>query len=555
MDRGLLDGIGSRGMSVGRVKTHADSRHHGVRSAGEQFEHRRGVGLVMGLAEDLAVDDHRRVGREHDRPWSTHRSGLLASEPGHVVGGGFSRPCRLVDVGRLDREVEREAFEQLPASRRAGGEHQEGRGHSPILASRGRSDTSRGHGTRTVGAIDEHDDDDRLLIPLPGDETDEDIRPDEFAPTTGFLRAGTEDRGLPRFEPGPPWSYDEADERAHEFLDVLATDRPVEYHDDPVEQARANGLMILFGHAENEAFATLLARMPAPRAEAWLELMSGGASSEAFGPLTLQEKLDEHQVDEALQAGRKQRIVNLIAAAVVVVVAVGGGIAAWALLLDGDDRTEGALQFDTVDEDPAVASVEGGPPVAEPLLVEVLDEAVVVVEGAGDRETRVALAPTDAHRQLPGALAASLFQYAAAGQLVVAGPAGFIDDICLRASVVTSDLRPLDTVWFGDCASPIGRPATVGCLGADAVLLALRIPPGEVELPEGGTGFADAVRIQSLTEDVEGHEVVSVRATISVPADSDIVIPRFGGEIGADITFDLGDDRRGTCKLTGDFPL
>ena len=63
------------------------------------------------------------------------------------------------------------------------------------------------------------------------------------------------------------------------------------------------------------------------------------------------------------------------------------------------------------------------------------------------------------------------------------------------------------------------------------------------------------MRIQSLTDEVEGHEVVSVRATISVPVDSDVVIPRFGGEIGAAVAFDLGDERRGTCELTGDFPL
>ena len=235
------------------------------------------------------------------------------------------------------------------------------------------------------------------------------------------------------------------------------------------------------------------------------------------------------------------------------VVVTGGAIIAWTLLTAEDERVEGALQFDDIDEDPVVAAVEGGPPVAEPLLTVSLTDQLVVASGAGDAVDRVVVDPIEGHRWAPGELGASLFQYAATGQVVVVGPPGFTGDVCLRVSVVTSDLRPLDTVAFGDCADPVGRDATVGCLGADAVLVALRIPPGEVELPEGGTGFADAVRIQSVTEDVAGHELVSVRGTIAVPVDSDVVIPRFGGEVGSEVAFDLGDVGAGSCVLTGDF--
>jgi hypothetical protein len=61
------------------------------------------------------------------------------------------------------------------------------------------------------------------------------------------------------------------------------------------------------------------------------------------------------------------------------------------------------------------------------------------------------------------------------------------------------------------------------------------------------------VRIQSVTED-DRYETLSVRTTIAVPLDSDVVIPRFGGEVGADLDFDLGAGIAGTCTLTGDFP-
>ena len=372
--------------------------------------------------------------------------------------------------------------------------------------------------------------------------------------TTGFLRADGSQRDLPRAEPGPAWTFEQADREARRFLDAVVGERPVEHHDDdPVEHARANGLMVLFGAEETEAFDTLLARMPEPRQEAWRDLLEGGASSEAFGPLTLQEQLDERQVEEALQTGRRQRAINLVLAATGVVVVLVGGIVVWRLLADSDERTEGALQFEDVAEEPAVAAVEGGPPVAEEQLVESLSDVLAVEAGTGAAADRVVSPVITDHRQPPGALRATLFQYAAAGHVMVVGPDGFVDDVCLRASVVTSGLRPLDTVSFGDCGTPVGRPATVGCVGPSAVLLALDVPPGEVELPEGGTGFADAVRIQSVTDD-ERYEVLTTRATIGVPVDSDVVIPRFGGDTGDELTFDLGADRTGVCTLTGDLP-
>ena len=55
-------------------------------------------------------------------------------------------------------------------------------------------------------------------------ETEEAIRPEAFVNTSGFLRAGSERRHLPRVDAGPPFGADEADEWAHDFLAILAAD-------------------------------------------------------------------------------------------------------------------------------------------------------------------------------------------------------------------------------------------------------------------------------------------------------------------------------------------
>ena len=106
----------------------------------------------------------------------------------------------------------------------------------------------------------------------------------------------------------------------------------------------------------------------------------------------------------------------------------------------------------------------------------------------------------------------------------------------------------------GPCSDPVGRLATVGCRGTDAILLALDIPSGTVDLPEGGTGFADAIRLQLVADGAPEYEVLSIRGTIQVDPDSGVTIPRFGGEVGESITFDIGSGRVGTCILTGDLP-
>jgi hypothetical protein len=414
------------------------------------------------------------------------------------------------------------------------------------------------HLPRRFGAypsgIDDENDEFNELSEIPEEDDSLEIHPDPFKVTTGFLRAGDEERVPPPAEDGPEWTYDEADREAHLFLRSVAGGREAgEFHTNPVEHARLSGLMILFSEDVQESFETYLARMPDPRAEAWRDLIAGGASSEAFGPLTLEEKLDAEQVDEALQQGRKQRTVNLALSAVVLAVMLAGGVYLYSEVFASDERTEGAFQFDALGQTPEVAALTGGPPVAEPALTAALTTTVAVAAGDGPEAERITVAPFSVYPYPPGAIRASLFQYAGSGHVVFVGPDGFVDDVCLRASVVTSDLRPLDTVTFGSCQQPVGREPSVGCIGSSAVLLDLVVPSGEVALPEGGSGFADQVRVQLIGDDA-AYEVLSLRGTIEVSADDAVTVPSFGGEVGDELTFDLSADRIGTCTITGDLP-
>ncbi len=86
-------------------------------------------------------------------------------------------------------------------------------------------------------------------------------------------------------------------------------------------------------------------------------------------------------------------------------------------------------------------------------------------------------------------------------------------------------------------------------MGDTAVLLDVRIPAGEVTLPEGGVGFADAIRVQLVAPPTDEHELLTVRGLIAVATDSEVTIPRFGGAPGDEVTFDLGADRSGSCTI------
>lgn len=367
--------------------------------------------------------------------------------------------------------------------------------------------------------------------------------------TEGFLRVGARSQPLPRLEPGDVMSVAEADAAAHRFFAALAGNRTVTSFDDPIDHVRENALLLLFDVEASDAFVTFLDRMPESRQEQWRDLIAGGASSEAFGPLTLQEQLDARQVEEALSAGRRQRTVNVVATALLVLVVVVVGVLAWRWLGPEPRRSQGALQFAAPQEAEGPASIEGGPPVAEPRLTVVLDEQVVVRAGNGSIDDRVVAEMVDFFPVAPGAVSASLFAYGGGGQVALVGPDGFADGVCFRVSVVTSDLRPLDTIRTGGCRDPIGRESTVTCAGPSATILGLTVPAGEVELPEGGSGFADGVRLQLIVDGGPEYAVATLRGTIAVDPDQAVPVPSFGGAVGDELVVDLGRGRTGNCTL------
>ena len=368
------------------------------------------------------------------------------------------------------------------------------------------------------------------------------------------MRAGAAPRSLPVAPAGDVWSYEESDIRAHEFLAAAAGNRDIyEYVEDPVEHARVNSLMLLFNEEVTEAFETFLARMPQPRAEAWRELISGGVSSEVFGPLTLQERLDERQIAMHFQASRKRRIAWALVTAVVGVALVLVGVVAWNELISQEERTVGSLDFGVLGGAPNEAALSGGLPVVEPSLVATLSDSVAVLAGDAPLAQRDVDPPPGSFSYPAGSLAATLFQYAGSGHVLFAGPSGFVENSCLRASVVTGDLRPLDIVTTGPCADPVGRAATLGCVGPTAVLVDLKGPTGIVELPEGGSGFADSVRVKLVDHD-ERYEALFIGAAIEVSAGDEVVVPRFGAAPGDELVFDLGADHVGVCTVTGDLP-
>ena len=391
---------------------------------------------------------------------------------------------------------------------------------------------------RNVGSITRFDDFAELDDAAIGD----------LANRHGFFRSGANDVELPLASDGPPYTSDQARRVAHAFLAALAQGRPLKAdYADPCEHAVKNGLLVLFSDDVVDVFLGHVAKMPEPEAARWREILAGGTSSEAFGPLTLEEQLDERQVEQALVDARKQQRANrLVGFGVAGVVVVG----AWfgLSLLDNDEqRTAGALQFASADD--TIARVDGPTPEAVSELTAVVDQPVAVVAGPGPVENRVVDASDAPLPVEPGELAASVFELGGEAQIAVVGPAGFADAVCLRVSVVTAELRPLDTVTTASCADPVGRVAEMVCVGDTAIVFGVSIAPGMIELPEGGTGFADAVRVQSITEEAEGFDLVAVRAVVSVDPESDVVIPSFGGTFGDELEFVLTGDHAGTCSL------
>ena len=372
-------------------------------------------------------------------------------------------------------------------------------------------------------------------------------------------REGTSPVADLEVEAGPLWSEREAERQIRMFLLRIAGERTLVHRDDPVDFARENDLLLLFGPDEEEAFAKLALRFPEQTVGQWATLLAGGDRTEAFGPRSRAERRDEASIEQSIKLGVRKRALSVLGLALVAV--IGYLVIGSALETAPVDRSDSALRFaetsqnrDLGDPDDPDAPVTGGPPVAEPLLVADLDRLVAVAAGEGTVDDRIRLRVDDAVLPVPvGGVAASVFEHKG-GQVALVGPGGWVDGACVRASVVTEALRPLDVVLFesSDGACPIGlagRPARATCRGTDALVIEIDIPQGEVDLVEGGIGWAEGIRL-SLEFAAPGWEVLSLRGTITVPSGGEAVaIPSFGGTPGDEITVDLGEGRTGTCRL------
>ncbi len=385
-----------------------------------------------------------------------------------------------------------------------------------------------------------------------------------FADRSGFFRASEADAPAhdSRFDgwpapasDGPPLTGDDADRLAHDFLGRLAADRPIVAHDDPLDHARENGLLLLFGSAEQERFRLLVDRMDPERAETWRELLAGGRSSEAFGPLTLEEKLDEQQVIAALAKGRRQRLVNAAAAGVVIAAIAITAVVLWPE--SGDDSVVGSIEFGDVIEQVGVVDYSGPPPAVDATLSGALDTPVVTATGPGEATERIVIdLPIDQLPRPPGDVVTSVFEYAGRGRVVLVGGPGWHVGLCVQVSVTSAGLRPFDTAQWSngvDCDGlTIGRLAEATCVSDTTVVLDLVVPEGEVSLTEGGTATVDSVRVQIKRRD-PAFEVLSIRGVISVAAGERVAVPRFGGVPGTAATFDFTPagrpDRIGACTL------
>jgi hypothetical protein len=400
---------------------------------------------------------------------------------------------------------------------------------------------------------------------------------DESRRTLEETRAFTDERGFFRarplgakrrdplagfaVEPGPPWTPEEAREQVRRFLDVLADGRPIlEENPDPLEYAQRNGLLLLIGPDEERALARLARRMPREMAVAWRDALRGGHASDAFGPLSEPERLDEARVEAELRSGRITRKRNLIALGVLVVIVVVAGVF---LLTRGDDaeETSGSISFDATEEPASGNLREGPPPAVQPQLLVRLEQPVAVAAGTGPVETRIVVSPpaTDLP-QPPGAVAATLFRYNGSGQVVLVGPSGWLTSACIEVSPISQGLRPFETAFHetapGACPEGPRRAATVGCVSDTTIMLDLRLPEGAVGLEEsleGATATVSAVRVK-LVGNSPAYESISVNGQITVPEGSEVTVPTFGGAAGETVNFDVsaatGAPVVGSCVLS-----
>ncbi len=360
--------------------------------------------------------------------------------------------------------------------------------------------------------------------------------------------------------PGPPLDADVANALTRRFVDVLTEGRPL-VHDvlDTVEHVERNNLLLLFSPGVQARLEQLYPRMPLEMADAWRAALRGGDPRDSFGPLTAEERLDEARVEADLQKGRRLRRRRLAGSVLLLVLLVAGGVW-WQRRDTGDTVSSGLIEFGKVAERGADLRT-GGPPAVEKALLARLDRPSVVRAGSGDVSDRIVLDPPPTDLPVPvGAVAATLFRYNGAGQVVLVGPPGWLAKACIQVSVMSASLRAFDTAYAetqpGACGTDrvFGRTATVGCTDPKqaAIMLDLVIPEGNVTLSEGGSASVAAVRVAVIGTNAV-YERNNTAGQITVAQGSAVTVPGFGGAAGSTVTFDLsapsGAPLTGSCRL------
>ena len=248
-----------------------------------------------------------------------------------------------------------------------------------------------------------------------------------------------------------------------------------------------------------------------------------------------------------MRAAHRASVVAFFALAAPLVGLIFAGIWLWNVLSAEETNDGGRISFATITEPGQQSSTLSEKPMVEPRLTTSLASTVAVVGGTDDLALRIVrVTPEEIHYKA-GDIAATLFQFQDAPQVVFVGPEGFTEDSCLRAAVVTETLRPLDVVTTG-CVDPIGRSTNIACVGPTAIMMQLDVPTASVDLPEGGSGVPNAVRVQLIGQD-ERFTTLSLRGSIEVGAGAEVVVPQIVATGGNTLTFDLGDDRIGACEI------
>ena len=358
-----------------------------------------------------------------------------------------------------------------------------------------------------------------------------------------------------KLDTGSQWTEKEADKRIREFLIRLAGDRELVHESSPVEFARKNDLLLLFGPEEEELFAKLAVRFPPETLRVWAELLGGGDSSDSFGPRSRAERQDEKAIALSIKKAFRRRAITFLVLVGLVIFAI---LFFRRLADEGivDDSSQ-ALRFASQESQSVLEGeiLDFGPPVVEPNLVTFADLLVALQEGEGSPEDRVRqVVPENTLKVKPGEIIATVFGYKSGGQVALIGPDGWLSDACVRVSVTDDEFRPFDVVVFeltqNLCSEELsGRKVSPTCLGENLLIIPVYIPQGEVIHPEGRSGWAEMIRI-GYEMSAPGWETLALRGTIAVGArEGQTEIPLFSGKIGDELTISFDELNTGSCTL------